>query len=180
MRKLMIAIFAVALLATSGLAMAQGWGGGPGWGRGYGPCGPGYGPCGPGYGPGASGPGLNLTPEQTQKMQALQESFFKETVSLRNELMSKKFESRSLWAQTNPDQEKILAKQREINALKAQFQEKATKHRLDARNILTPEQQAQFRGFGGYGSGFGPGCGMRGGFGPGRGMMGGPGNCPRW
>ena len=104
-------------------------------------------------------------------MQALQESFFKETIPLRNEMMTKHLELRTLWAQTNPDQEKILAKQREINALRAQLQEKATKYQLEARNILTPEQQAQLRSFWGPGPGFGRGYGMRGGFGPGRGML---------
>jgi len=164
---MILATLVIVLLATSGLAIAQGWGRGPGV---------------PGYGPGAWGPGLNLGAEQTQKMQALQESFFKETIPLRNELMAKKLELRTLWAQTNPDQEKILAKQKEINALTAQLQEKATKHRLEIRQILTPEQQAQMRNFawgpGSCGMGYGP----RGGFGPGRGMgMGtgfGPG--PRW
>ena len=171
-----------AVLAVSGLAMAQGWGGGPGMGRGpgmgmgYGPYDPGYGPRGQGYGPGAWGPGLNLTPEQTQKMQTLRDSFFKETIPLRNEMMVKKLELRTLWAQAKPEQEKILAKQKEINALRAQFQEMATKHRLAVRNVLTPEQQAQVGSL--WGGGFGPGYGMRGGFGPGRGM--GPGSCGRW
>ncbi len=186
MKKLMIAVLAVALLATSGVVMAQGWGGGPGWGRGpgmgmgYGPNDPGYGPRGPGYGPGAWGSGLNLSAEQTQKMQALRDGFFKETIPLRNEMMIKKLELQTLWAQTKPEQEKILAKQKEINALRAQLQEKATKHRLEARNILTPEQQAQVGSFWGAGPGSGPGYGMRGGFGPGRGMGSGPGGCPRW
>ena len=186
MKKLMITVLAVALLATSGVVMAQGWGGGPGMGRGpgmgmgYGPCDPGYGARGPGYGPGAGALGLNLTPEQTQKMQALQESYFKETLSLRNEMMVKKLEIQTLWAQTNPDEGKILAKQKEINSLRAQLQEKATKHRLEARNILTPEQQAQLGSYRGYGPGSGRGYGMRGGFGPGRGMGWGPGGCPRW
>jgi len=179
MKKLMIAVIAVALLAASGVVMAQGWGGGPGGGRGPG-MGMGYGPNDPGYGPGAWGSKLNLSAEQTQKMQALREGFFKETISLRNEMMLKKLELQTLWAQTNPDQEKILAKQREINALKAQFQEKATKHRLEARKILTPEQQAQAGSFWGAGPGFGPRHGMRGGFGPGRGMGWGGGDCPRW
>ena len=175
MKKLMIAVLAVALLATSGVVMAQGWGGGPGGGRGPG-MGMGYGPNDPGYGPGAWGAGLNLSAEQTQKMQALRESFFKETIPLRNEMMIKKLELQTLWAQKKPDEGKILAKQKEINALRAQFQEKATKHRLEARNILTPEQQAQVGAFWGAGSGHG----MRGGFGPGRGMGSGPGGCPRW
>jgi len=178
MKKMIVGLMGVALLATAGLAMAQGWGRGMGYGPG--PC-AGYGPgSGMGYGPmGSSGPALNLTAEQNQKIQAMRESFFKESLPLRNEMQIKQLELRTLWAQTNPDQEKILAKQKEINALRAQMQEKATKNRLEMRKVLTPEQQAQLGAYGpGFGPGSGPGMGMRGGFGPGRGM-GNPG-CPRW
>ena len=170
MKKMIVGLMVVALLAPAGVVMAQGWG----RGMGYGP-GPGT-EYGPGYGPrGSWAANLNLTAEQTQKTQAMRESFFKETLPLRNEMQVKQLELRTLWAQTNPDQEKILAKQKEINALRAQMQEKGTKHRLEMRKILTPEQQAQVAAFG---LGFGPGGGMKGGFGHGRGM--GPGECPRW
>jgi Spy/CpxP family protein refolding chaperone len=109
----------------------------------------------------------------------MRESFFKENLPLRNEMQIKQLELRTLWAQTNPDQDKILAKQKEINAVKAQLQEKGTRHRLEMRKVLTPEQQAQLGAYGpGFGPGFGPGPGMKGGFGPGRGM--GYGGCPRW
>ena len=171
MKKMIVAILAVALLVTAGVAMAQGWG----RGAGYGP-----GEYGPGHGPRGAWAGLNLTPEQKQKMQALQEKFLKENLPLRNEMQIKQLELRTLWAQSNPDEEKILSKQKEINALRAQLQEKGTKNRLEMRKILTPEQQAQL---GAYGPGFGMGYGMKGGmmgggFGPGRGM--GYGGCPRW
>jgi len=178
MKKMIVGLMVVALLATAGLAMAQGWGRGMGYGPGPGA---GYGPgSGMGYGPmGSSGPALNLTAEQNQKIQAMREGFFKETLPLRNEMQIKQLELRTLWAQTNPDQEKILAKQKEINALRAQMQEKATKNRLEMRKVLTPEQQAQLGAYGpGFGPGSGPGMGMRGGFGPGRGM--GIAGCPRW
>ena len=178
MRKMIVGLMVVALLATAGLAMAQGWGRGMGYGPGPGA---GYGPgAGPGYGPRDSwGPGLNLTAEQNQKIQAMRESSFKETLPLRNDMQIKKLELSTLWAQTNPDQEKILAKQKEINALRAQMQEKATKNRLEMRKVLTPEQQAQLGAYGpGFGPGSGPGMGMKGGFGPGRGM--GNAGCPRW
>ncbi len=172
---MILAVLGIALLATSGLAMAQGWGRGAGMG---------YGPCMQGYGqtaPGAGAPGLNLTAEQNQKITALQENSFKETVPLRNELTAKQLELRSLWAQTDPDQEKILAKQKEINALRAQLQEKGTKNRLEMRKVLTPEQQAQFGAYAGSpGYGSGPGWGKRGGCGPRGGMGMGCQNCPRW
>ena len=167
----------VALVATASVSMAQGWGRGSGYGPGpcnLGPCGPG---AGLGYGPrGAWGSGLNLTSEQTQKMQALQENFFKESLPLRNAMQIKQLELSTLWVQANPDQEKLLAKQKEINALRTQLQEKATLNHLEMRKILTPEQQAQL---GAYGPGYGIRGGMMGGgFGPGRGM--GYRGCPRW
>ena len=173
MKKIIVTVFVIVLLATSGLALAQGWGRGAGMG-------PGYGPCATGYGPGGWAAALNLTPEQTQKMQALRETHFKETIPLRNEIMSKRIELQTLWVQDNPDQEKILAKQREINAVRTQLQEKATKHRLEMRQVLTPEQRAKIGAFPGRPGGFGPGHGMKGGFGPGRGMGWGAETCPRW
>jgi Spy/CpxP family protein refolding chaperone len=112
-----------------------------------------------------------------QKVQSLRESFFKETLPLQNDLMSKKLELRSLWLQANPDEEKILAKQKEISALKAQLGERAIKNRFEMRKILTPEQQAQLANLRGRswheygrGCGFGPGPGHR----HGRGMGHGP------
>jgi protein CpxP len=165
MKKMIVVISVITLIATSGLAMAQGWHRGEG--------------MGPGHGPGGWAASLNLSPEQNQKMQALRESHFKETIPLRNEIMSKRLELRTLWVQTNPDQEKILAKQKEVNALMGQLQEKATKHRLQMRQILTPEQQAKIGAFLGRRGGFGPGYGMRGGYGHGHGMGEGGCNCPK-
>jgi Spy/CpxP family protein refolding chaperone len=166
MKKMIVAVLVITLIATSGLAIAQGWGRGEGM-------------MGPGHGPGGGAAGLNLSPEQNQKMQALRESHFKETIPLRNEIMGKRLELRTLWAQTNPDQERILAKQKEVNALMGQLQEKATKHRLEMRQILTPEQRAKLGAFPGRRGGFDPGYGMRGGFGHGRGMGEGGCNCPK-
>src|SRR4030042_3570020 len=172
MKKIIVAVFVIALLVTSGVAIAQDWGRGAGMGQGYGP-------GASGYGPGGWAAALNVSSEQTQKMQTLREAHFKETIPLRNEIMSKRIEMQTLWAQTNPDQEKILAKQKEINALMAQLQEKSTKHRLEMRQVLNPEQQAKIGAYMGGPCGFGPGYGMRGGFGHGRGMGGGGGYCPR-
>jgi Spy/CpxP family protein refolding chaperone len=77
--------------------------------------------------------------------------------------MSKRLELRALWVQTNPDEVKILAKQKEMNALKAQLQEKSTKNRLEMLKILTPEQQAQWQAYKAsfrHGHGYGRGCGF--------------------
>ena len=138
MKKIIFAVMMAAILATAGLATAQDWGKGHGMGMGYGP----HSGGGRSAGSGLWG-ALNLTPEQIEKMKALRKSFFEQALPLRSGLMSKKLELKALWVQTNPDEEKLLAKQKEINALRAQLGEKVTKNRLEMRKILTPEQQAR-------------------------------------
>jgi Spy/CpxP family protein refolding chaperone len=139
MKKIIVAVLMVAVLATVGLAMAQGSEKGPGAERGYGP-----------YSGGARSAGLglwhelNLTPDQAEKIKALRESFFTEKIPLQNELMAQRLELKALWMQINPGEQKILAKQKQINTLRAQIEEKETKNRLEMRKILTPEQQAKW------------------------------------
>ena len=135
----------LALLAMAGVAVAAG----PGYGFGRNVN------CPNGYNQ------LNLTPEQKTKLTELQEKQWKETVSLRNEMQTKRLELRTLWTAPTPDKDKILAKQKEINALRDQLQAKATDFRLESRRILTPEQAAQVGTFG-PGMGFGGPMGMGG------------------
>ena len=77
---------------------------------------------------------------------------------------------RKLWLEPNPDQGKITAAQKEMNAVRDQMQDKMTAFRLESLKVLTPEQKEKAksyaagyrdgRGFG-KGRGFGPGaCGM--------------------
>jgi Spy/CpxP family protein refolding chaperone len=174
--KLKVWMVGGALLAMSGLAIAAG----PGFGRGNNPNCPG------GFDQ------LNLTAEQKTKLTDLREKTWKDTVTLRNEMQTKRLELRTLWTNPNPDKDKILAKQKEMNDLRNTLQAKMTDSRLEARKHLTPEQAAQVAthgpgmGFGGGGMhrmggmgrgncdgpGFGPGGA---GFGPGGGPGRGPG-----
>ena len=170
MKKMIIAVLGIALLATSGLAIAQGWG--RGGGMGFGPGG------GMGLGPCAAD--LNLTAEQIKQMQELRTQHFNETAALREALLARNAELRSLWAQKDPNQVEILKKQKEINDLRSQLQEMGVKHQLQARQVLTSEQQTQLQGYLYGGGNYGPSYGRRGGFGGGRGMGMGFGNCPRW
>lgn len=119
---------------------------------------------GMGHGPGMSlyaASNLELTPEQSQKLQALEEAYLKEITPLQNQLFSKKAEMRLLWSAQNPEQEKITPKQKEINALQQQIQERATQCQLESRNVLTPEQRAKAVNFA-PGHGRGPGWKMGG------------------
>jgi Spy/CpxP family protein refolding chaperone len=133
-RKMKKTVFAsvgvLVLLAFPILAMAQGWELGRHPGMGYGPSGM------EGW---ASR--LNLSPEQIQKIEALHGKFLEETLPIADALALDRVELRTLWLQANPEEGKILAKEKEMNGLKAQIQEKETKYLLEARKVLTPEQQ---------------------------------------
>lgn len=145
-RYIVIGLFtALALCLVAEVALARG--AGYGMGGGY----------GPGYGYAAI---PNLTPEQSSTLQALQQAHLKEVAPLQEDLLKKKTELRSVWLSQNPDQAKITALQTEVLALQGKVQEKGTAYRLEARKVLTPEQQAQLTA---YGSGSGHGMGKMGG-----------------
>ena len=156
----LVTVIAVAALAASAFAF------GPGWGRGHG--------GGPWYGGDVTALSeLNLTAEQTAKINALRETHLKDLKPLQDKMFSKRGDLRLLWLQTNPDQDKILAAQKEIRGLRDQLQDKMTSQRVEVLKVLTPEQQEKVKSFR-MGRGFGPsmrgGPGFHGG-GQGMGMM---------
>jgi len=116
MKKIFALVGMLALLTFPISTMAQGWQMGMHQGMGYGPS-----------WMGGWASRLNLSNEQMQKLEALHEKYLKETMAMRNDLALKEVELRTLWLRMNPDEAKILAKEKEINALRAQVQEKGTK-----------------------------------------------------
>jgi Spy/CpxP family protein refolding chaperone len=135
----MVAIVTLALVAST--AMARG----PGYGRGQ------------GYGPQNGCPAVsNLTAEQTSRIQAIQQTNFQEITPLREQLFAKRTELRNLWSSQSPDQAKITVLQKDMLSIRAQLQEKSNNARLEVREVLTPEQQAQI-------AAYGPGMGRMGG-----------------
>jgi zinc resistance-associated protein len=76
-----------------------------------------------------------LTPEQAGQLFDLRQKFMNDTASLRKEKVMKKAELRALWRAEHPDEKQILAKLKEINALRDQLQEKRLAFRLQARKI---------------------------------------------
>lgn len=160
MKKMHVGMLVVLFMALAATVFAFGPGQGPaGYGGGGGP---GLHRGGAmGYGP---GPSLNLSKEQTDKMWQLKEKQRNETSAMRYELFQKKNELRSLYTSPSADDATILAKQKEVNALRTKLQDKMAQFKLDERKILTPEQLKQLnesgRGFGFGRKGFGPGaCG---------------------
>ena len=147
-------VVVLALALTLGLA-ASSWarpGGGMGGGMGCGMMG-----------------AMNLTPDQAGKFFDLKEKFRNDTAAARKQMMVKHAELAALWKAEKPDQAAITAKQKELNALRDQMQEKRTAFQLEARKIA-PELAQGF--------GRGMGRGMGGGMGHGGCPMVGPGGCP--
>ena len=108
---------------------------------------------GPGYGPGhrgmfsqeSWGPKVsNLTPEQKVKFQELQRKLNDETAQLKGTILTKRIELRSLWTNPKADPKAILDKEKELRDLQNQMRDKAVQSKLEARQLLTPEQLAEF------------------------------------
>ena len=114
---------------------------GPGWG---------YGGGGPGYCRQDQGGNPGVTPEQQQKLNALDQKFFNETSAPRNSIRNKQNEMTVLLNGENPDPAKLRTLQKEISGLKAQMAEKRLAYRLETRKVA-PE--------GTYGGGYGRGRG---------------------
>ena len=108
-------------------------------------------PMGKGKGP---GPGMNLTPDQAGKIFDLMEKMQAETTDLRKQLMVKHAELAAMWKTVGAEQNAIQAKQKELNALRDQMNEKMTAYRLEGKKIAPDFDM----GMGvGMGMGMGPG-----------------------
>jgi hypothetical protein len=94
----------------------------------------------------------SLTQEQAQKIYELRQKFLKETEDLRQQMFTKRNELNNLWAQPNPDETQIRAKQQEINAIRDKIQAIAVTYQAQARKIAP---NAYF----GWGKGMGKGMG---------------------
>jgi Spy/CpxP family protein refolding chaperone len=106
----------------------------------------------------------DMTPEQLEKMDALRTALVKEMLPLRTDLGVKNIELDALWRADEPDAKKIIAKVREIGALREKMEITRINHRFGMRKLMTPEQRKAMKKMGmGHGMmGKGMGRGMRG------------------
>ena len=111
---------------------------------------------------------LELTNEQTQKIQALHETAKKEIIPIKAQFATKRAEMRLLWTQATLDVAKIKATQKELQALGTRIRDIQTDMRIAFRNLLTPEQTSKI-----LASGFGKGGRYKKGGGHGKGQGGG-------
>jgi Spy/CpxP family protein refolding chaperone len=120
-----------------------------------GPCDVDDGPGGPGYLPGRLAPWPNhfprLSPEQRDKMREMKERQILETRDTRYELLHKTLEMRKLFTDPKTSEAALMAKQKEVGALRQKLMDKTAQMIIEGRKILTPEQirkldQAPMRG----------------------------------
>ena len=83
---------------------------------------------------------LNLTDEQSARIQELREAYLRDTLPSRNELLVKRFDLRDLLRDPQADANAILAKQREVSELESKIQERGVLFQIEVRKVLTPEQ----------------------------------------
>ncbi len=87
---------------------------------------------------------MNLSAEQKTKIETIRTAAYKELRPLREKMFDKSMELRHLWLQPNPDEEKILNAQKEINKLRDAISDKVTAMKLEIHKVLTPEQIKKF------------------------------------
>lgn len=131
----------MAVVSTS--AFASHWGRGPGYDGAQG-----RGVCNAETFRGMAG--LNLSPEQTAKLAEIRNARTKELMPIQEQMLVRRNAIKALWLDKTPDQEKIIAAQKELGSLRDQMQAKITGSRLESLKVLTPAQQeivkAQYAG----------------------------------
>ena len=88
---------------------------------------------------------LQLTPDQTAAAKASREAQKEAKKAVRATIEGLHGELQVLWAAESPDRTKILAKMREIGALKEQMAVSHVDGRLAFLKLLTPLQRAEMR-----------------------------------
>jgi len=73
---------------------------------------------------------LNLTKEQTEKLQKIREKYFADMQRLRSEIFQKNIELKNLYLDSKASESNILSKQRELMELRQKLEEKRTEMML--------------------------------------------------
>lgn len=87
-------------------------------------------------------PALNLTQEQSQKINDIRTQFSSQNVELYGKLLQKRIELQNLMSVENIDQNTVNLKIDEINKTQAEIQKKNVAFYEKMRNVLTDEQKA--------------------------------------
>jgi len=83
---------------------------------------------------------LGLSQEQKDRMRELRSRYYADTHDLRYDIMQKKVEMRKLFTDPKVSDATLLAKLKELGALRQTLMDKRAKMRIEWRKILTAEQ----------------------------------------
>jgi hypothetical protein len=87
---------------------------------------------------------LGLTEVQKNALKNLQRTYASETLPLRIELISLRFELRHLFRDPNVQPKILLDRQKKISELQAKLGDLSLSYQIKARSIFTKEQLAKF------------------------------------
>jgi len=89
----------------------------------------------------------DLTPEQFSHIQALRQALLKEIEPLQRERAAKEVELQTLESIPNADQTAVMAREKDILQIERKLHEEIVNATIEARKLLTPEQNAQLPDF---------------------------------
>lgn len=145
-------VLAVVAIAVTGFAYGPGNGR---WHRGVHPqCGYEWGGVDGGHegmtGRGYQGrvaPALGLSQDQIDKMTALRKKYSGQVKALREDLVRQRIEARALFTDPKVSEETIVAKEKEMTAIRDKLRDSLVQLRLEQRSILSAEQLEKLVGF---------------------------------
>ncbi len=83
---------------------------------------------------------LDLSEEQKAKIKDIHTRYYTETRGLRYDLIEKRIELRRLFLDPKTDAATVMAKEREVSALRQKLRDAKVRMMVDWRGVLTPEQ----------------------------------------
>ena len=83
---------------------------------------------------------LNLSKEQMDKIRELRNRYYMETHDLRYDIRMKHLELEKFFTDPKVDDATLLAKEKELGALKLKLMDRKAQMKIEWRKILTPEQ----------------------------------------
>ena len=89
----------------------------------------------------------DLTPEQSSHIQALRQVLLKEIEPLQRDRAAKEVQLQTLESIPDADQTEEMAKEKEILQIERKLHEEIVNATIEARKLLTPEQNAQLPEF---------------------------------
>jgi Spy/CpxP family protein refolding chaperone len=99
---------------------------------------------------------LELADKQVSQIRALREAHLRDVKPFQDRMRAKRQELKASWLQSTPDQDRIIALQKEIGNLRGLMQGKMNDYHRAIFEILTPEQQHRLETIGKQ-RGFSPG-----------------------